>query len=124
MKQIIAIHIYFNCRESETRELKSLDGIWNFCRSTDGPSQSIKEQQQLIDQNKWYLRELSQSCNTIKMAVPGSYNDQTQDASLRDYVGIVWYDRSFFVPQSWYGKRVVVRFGSVHYSSQVVSIII
>lgn len=56
------------------------------------------------------------------MAVPGSYNDQTQDADLRDFVGIVYYDRIFFIPSSWDGKRVVVRFGSVHYASQVVSI--
>lgn len=57
------------------------------------------------------------------MPVPSSYNDVTVDKKIRDHVGLVWYDKSFFVPESWrqQGFRVWLRFGSVHYAAQVVS---
>ena len=58
------------------------------------------------------------------MAVPSSYNDVTQDDSLRTFIGWVWYDRLVHVPKSWQTEklRVVLRFESVHYNTIVVSI--
>lgn len=56
------------------------------------------------------------------MPVPSSYNDITEDPSLRDHVGVVWYDRTFYVPQSYSKQRVWIRFGSVHYLAVVVSV--
>lgn len=59
------------------------------------------------------------------MPVPASYNDITQDGALRDFVGWVWYDREVQVPARWItdeGTRVVLRVGSAHYYSIVVSI--
>lgn len=39
-------------RESETREIKSLDGLWNFVKSNDTtPTEGLRE--------KWYLQDLS-----------------------------------------------------------------
>lgn len=39
-------------RESETREIKSLDGIWNFIKSNESaPTEGIRD--------KWYLDDLS-----------------------------------------------------------------
>ena len=57
------------------------------------------------------------------MPVPSSFNDITQDPSLRDYVGWVWYDRQVWVPSSWLdGKtRIMLRFESAHYYAMVVS---
>lgn len=57
------------------------------------------------------------------MPVPSSYNDITQDSSIRDHVGLVWYDRRFFVPDTWRKAefRVWLRFSSVHYAAQVVN---
>lgn len=103
-------------RESESREVKSLDGIWNFkLPITDRDAiQAFNE--------KWFLRELKDSGPTIPMPVPSSYNDLTQLKEIRDYVGVVWYDRTFFVPTSWSeNQRVWLRFGSVCYAAQVVS---
>uniref|UniRef100_A0A182QNR6 Beta-glucuronidase n=1 Tax=Anopheles farauti TaxID=69004 RepID=A0A182QNR6_9DIPT len=100
--------------ESETRELKKLDGMWNFVRSdSNNPSQGIRE--------KWYTDDLARFRRTIGMPVPSSYNDVTEDATLRDHVGTVWYDRKFFVPKAWStsGDRVFIRFGSVHYDAIV-----
>ncbi|XP_035896722.1 beta-glucuronidase-like isoform X2 [Anopheles stephensi] len=100
--------------ESETRELKKLDGMWNFVRSdSNSPSQGIRE--------KWYMDDLARFRKTIGMPVPSSYNDITEDAALRDHVGTVWYDRKFFVPKAWSkgDDRVFIRFGSVHYDTIV-----
>ncbi|XP_023033558.1 beta-glucuronidase isoform X1 [Drosophila willistoni] len=100
-------------RESETREVRSLDGIWNFVRSDQkNPTQGIRDQ--------WYAEDLSKNQPIIPMPVPASYNDITTD-DLRDHVGTVWYDRKFFVPRSWAKEqqRVWLRFGSVHYEAYV-----
>ena len=58
----------------------------------------------------------------MQMPVPSSYNDLTTSSELRDHVGPVWYERTFFVPASWAERRVFLRFGSVNYLAQVVSI--
>lgn len=60
----------------------------------------------------------------IDMPVPASYNDITQDPTLRDFIGWVWYEREVVVPARWItdeGTRVVLRVGSAHYYSVVVS---
>jgi len=56
------------------------------------------------------------------MPVPASYNDITQEKSIRDFVGWAWYDREFFLPQEWSNKRVVLRIDSAHYNTIVVQI--
>ena len=56
----------------------------------------------------------------IQMPVPSSYNDLGTSSSLRDLLGYVWYERQFMVPSSWsQDKRIVIRFGSVHYKAWV-----
>lgn len=58
------------------------------------------------------------------MPVPASYNDITQDSSLRDFIGWVWYEREVLVPARWVadgGTRLVLRVGSAHYHAVVVS---
>jgi beta-glucuronidase len=51
------------------------------------------------------------------VAVPGSYNEQLEDG--RDYLGPVWYERTFDLPWGWAGRRVLLRFGSVNYHATV-----
>lgn len=99
-------------RASETRNVRSLDGMWNFVRSeTNDPDEGLREQ--------WFLKDLRKSRNVIDMPVPSSYNDVVEDDKVRDHVGRVWYDKKFFVPMSWQQQRVWVRFGSVNYQAQV-----
>jgi hypothetical protein len=38
---------------------------------------------------------------TIPMPVPSSFNDITQNDTLRLYMGWVWYETQFWVPKSW-----------------------
>lgn len=101
-------------RESETREVRSLDGMWKFARSNvSEPLQGMRE--------KWFLTDLENSVKVMDMPVPSSYNDITEDETLRDHVGTVWYERNFFIPKSWSDQLVWIRFGSVHYEAYVVS---
>lgn len=86
--------------QSETRELLELNGIWRF--KLDAEEAGMKEQ--------WYKQPLR---DVIDMPVPASYNDLTVDARIRDHVGIVWYERTFFVPNGWQGRDIVLRFGAV-----------
>lgn len=99
-------------RESETREVRALDGMWKFAKcDITKPSEGLRE--------KWFLKELQESTAVINMPVPSSYNDITEDDKMRDHVGTVWYERKFFVPKSWQTQRVWLRFGSVHYEAYV-----
>lgn len=99
-------------RESESREVRSLDGMWDFIASP--PDDVIKGYRE-----SWYTKSLSKVGKVIQMPVPSSYNDITTSSELRDHVGAVWYERTFFVPKSWQNQRVFVRFGSVNYLAQV-----
>ncbi|XP_045773325.1 beta-glucuronidase isoform X3 [Maniola jurtina] len=100
-------------QESETRYLRNLDGIWNFRKSPVDPEYGYR--------NGWYEQDLEKTGAVIPMPVPSSYNDIGEDASLRDHVGLVWYDRRFHVPMWWARteQRVWLRFSSVHYAAQV-----
>ncbi|NWS77374.1 BGLR glucuronidase, partial [Crotophaga sulcirostris] len=64
-----------------------------------------------------------QSGPVIDMPVPASFNDITQDPSLENYIGWVWYEKEVLLPLRWLqddlNTRVVLRFGSVHYYSIV-----
>lgn len=99
-------------RESESREVKSLDGMWDFIISPSDDSLLGYKQ-------TWFADDLSKVGNVMQMPVPSSYNDITTSRELRDHIGAVWYQRTFFVPISWGDQRVFVRFGSVNYLAQV-----
>lgn len=60
------------------------------------------------------------------MPVPSSYNDVTVNSTVRDFVGWAWYQHEFYPPKRWWidEQRVVLRFGSVHYTALVVSCIL
>ena len=93
-------------QESESREVKSLDGLWSFKPDPgDGAARG------------WAKAGLP-SDHTM-MPVPASYNDLTQDQSLRDLVGVVWYERTVFVPLHWATQRVVLYVGSANHHARV-----
>lgn len=86
---------------TKTRNLVDLSGIWNFCteEADVNPANPLP--------------------NPISMAIPGSFNDQVTDAKLRDYVGYLWYERNFIIPESLLDQRIVLRFGSVTHAAEV-----
>ncbi|XP_053310870.1 beta-glucuronidase [Spea bombifrons] len=102
-------------RETPSRELKELNGIWSF-RIDKSPQRDEGFQKQ------WYKRPLRESGPVIDMPVPASFNDITQDITLRDYIGWVWYEKEVVFPRRWVedkSSRVVLRVGSAHYFSVV-----
>ncbi|CAG7830199.1 unnamed protein product [Allacma fusca] len=99
-------------QDSESREVKSLDGIWNF-------RVAPRHQPELGFQQAWYSQPLKQTGETDLMPVPSSYNDVTQKKVYRDHIGWAWYDRAFRIPQQWQDRRVFVRFGAANYHSIV-----
>jgi beta-glucuronidase len=94
-------------RESETREVKGLSGLWTFRADTEDVGYD----------EKWFAGGLPGPTRT--MPVPASYNDITQDVGLRDHIGDVWYERTFFVPARWEGERVFLRLDSVTHHGTV-----
>lgn len=86
-----------------TRTVIDLSGTWNFL---------IPDEGQEVDPSKKLQ-------NPMTMAVPASYNDQITDSQLRDYVGDIWYEKEFAVPQILKEQRLVLRFGSVAHKAKV-----
>ncbi|XP_033904280.2 beta-glucuronidase-like isoform X1 [Acipenser ruthenus] len=101
-------------KESRSREIKELNGVWMFRADFSKTRNTGFEQ-------RWFTKSLSESGPVIDMPVPASFNDITQDPRLRDFIGWVWYEKEVWVPQRWTavdsGQRVVLRVGSAHYNS-------
>ncbi|HMI34318.1 MAG TPA: beta-glucuronidase, partial [Propionibacteriaceae bacterium] len=73
-------------QDSNTRERKSLNGLWQFRLDPEGAGPSAG----------WFSGPLPDSRD---MAVPASFNDIAADAAVRDYFGDIWYQTSMWVPQ-------------------------
>ncbi|BFZ04367.1 hypothetical protein BsWGS_07406 [Bradybaena similaris] len=100
-------------RDSESRQTKLLDGVWQF-RADISPARN----QGFLEH--WWKDRLLETGPVIDIPVPASYNDITEDKSLRDFIGWAWYDREFFVSPDWAtNRRVVLRFDSAHYNAVV-----
>ncbi|XP_055462033.1 beta-glucuronidase isoform X2 [Psammomys obesus] len=102
-------------RESPSRELRALDGLWRFRADLSVNRLRGFEQQ-------WYRRPLRESGPTLDMPVPSSFNDITQEAELQNFIGWVWYEREAILPQRWTQDpqmRVVLRINSAHYYAVV-----
>lgn len=93
-------------QESESREIKELGGLWNF-RADPGTGMRDRWQESGVPPPTQY------------MPVPSSYNDLTQDQHLREHVGIVWYERTTFLPLHWMTQRVVLFVGSANHHAVV-----
>ncbi len=90
---------------TESRSIIDLNGIWNF-KLDEGNG---------FDE-RWYESNLK---DTIKMAVPSSYNDLIEDVNVRDHVGWVWYERNFTIHKNLLDERIVLRFGSATHEAKV-----
>ena len=101
-------------KDSPTRLVTDLDGVWNF-RADFSPSRNVGFEEE------WWTKPLASTGDVIKMPVPSSYNDITQNIELRDFVGWVWYERNFWVPNFWLQskQRVFLLFESARYNTVV-----
>ncbi|XP_036381718.1 beta-glucuronidase [Megalops cyprinoides] len=102
-------------RESLSREIKELNGLWSF-------RADFSRNRNLGFEKAWFKSPLAETGPVIDMPVPASFNDITQERRLRDFIGWVWYEREVLVPGRWVsdkGLRIVLRVGSAHYYSIV-----
>jgi beta-galactosidase/beta-glucuronidase len=65
-------------QDTDTRERKSLNGLWRFRLDPEGEGRSAR----------WFSQPLPDSS---EMPVPASFNDIAADAAVRDYFGELWY---------------------------------
>ncbi len=92
--------------ESETRQIRLLDGLWQFRLDEDGVGET----------ERWFLMpHLPEP--TILMPVPSSYDDVTQNITIHRHIEWVWYARDFFIHNT--APRWVLRFGAAHYETRV-----
>ena len=89
--------------ESETREVKTLDGLWRF--AVDTP--------ELI---KPWTADLP---GDLDCPVPSSYNDLFVEQNLRNHIGKVWYQRTIRIPRRWADQRIFVRVGAATHAGEV-----
>jgi beta-glucuronidase len=93
-------------QDSNTRERKSLNGLWQFRLDPEGEGRSAG----------WFSGPLPDSRD---MAVPASFNDIAADATVRDYFGDIWYQTNVWLPQGWQGRRIVLHFESATHRATV-----
>jgi beta-glucuronidase len=93
-------------QDTETRERKSLNGLWQFALDPEGAGRT----------QKWFDGPLP---GGHEMAVPASFNDIAADAAVRDYFGDVWYQTVVRVPRGWEGRRIVLYFESATHRATV-----
>lgn len=89
-----------------SRELVSLDGIWNF---------ALPESREIDEDQGW----TSIIPPNLQIPVPASYNDIFTDPAIRDNVGWAYYQRHATIPPSWSEGRYLVRFDSVTHEAKV-----
>lgn len=90
-------------QQNELRNTLNISGVWKYQKD----SLNVGEKEQ------WY-NGLNES---RPIAVPGSYNEQYED--LMNYFGYSWYEQTSYIPKSWDGQRVFLRFGAANYASKV-----
>ena len=86
----------------------SLNGTWQF--AFDDDNRGLKE--------RWYLPECTALDQTI--TVPFAYQTKMSGIGPTDEIHpFLWYRRSFLVPDSMRGGRVLLRFGAVDFQAVV-----
>ena len=93
--------------ETQTRELKSLDGIWQLC---------FDPERRGVDARYF---EAFPSAQAIEIAVPASINEQVVERAQYLNLDWVWYRTSFRVPATWWGRRVFLRIGAATHRADV-----
>ena len=74
-------------QQNDLRNLLDLSGFWDF----------KLDPAEVGETESWY----NNLTEPRQIAVPGSWNEQFQDT--REYMGVAWYARQFYVPSGWQG---------------------
>jgi beta-glucuronidase len=87
------------------RSTIDLSGLWKF----------RVDPTNIGEQEKWFEGFDSD----LEIAVPGSWNEQLEEAGLMHYVGSAWYFTSVTLPAEFEGKSLELRVGSADYHATV-----
>jgi len=87
------------------REWLSLNGEWNF--AFDDKNEGL--------QKRWYINFPEGK----KIIVPFAYQTKMSGIGDPSFHDVVWYNRTFTVPEAWDGKEILLRFGAVDYRAWV-----
>lgn len=88
-----------------TRELVSLDGLWNFAISSGD----------LEADHPWF----GHLAGALEVPVPASYNDIFVDRNIHDHVGWVYYQTHPRVPRGWKQERYFIRVDAATHTGRV-----
>lgn len=91
-------------QQNDKRNRLTLSGFWDFKLDPD----------EVGEAEDWHSGlEMPRT-----IAVPGSWNEQFEDAY--HYLGMAWYLRDdVYVPSSWRGQQIMIRVGSANYFARV-----
>lgn len=91
-------------QQNDLRNRLTLSGFWDFQLDPD----------EVGEAHGWH----SGLTQPRTIAVPGSWNEQFEDAY--QYLGMAWYVRDdVYVPGAWQGQQVFIRVGSANYFARV-----
>ena len=80
----------------------TLNGQWDF--AFDWESKGCAE--------RWYEPDVGLRGERHKIEVPFPYQSQLSGINSQEYCQVVWYSRSFALPQSMENRRRLLRFGA------------
>jgi beta-glucuronidase len=87
------------------RSTIDLSGFWSF----------RPDPEDIGEEQRWY-----EGFDTdLEIAVPGSWNEQLEEAGLLHYVGSAWYFTRVNLPTELAGKHLTLRVGSADYHAKV-----
>jgi len=87
------------------KEWLSLNGEWDF--AFDDENQGL--------QKKWYMSFPKDR----KIIVPFAYQTKMSGIDDPSFHDVIWYNRTFTVPETWEGKEIFLHFGAVDYRAWV-----
>lgn len=90
------------------KEWLSLNGAWEF--GFDDKDAGEDEQ--------WFLADHPAALN-LTIQVPFAFQSRLSGIEDPSFHDVVWYRRSFEVPEHWSGQRIILHFGAVDYEAKV-----
>ncbi|ACX67004.1 glycoside hydrolase family 2 protein [Paenibacillus sp. Y412MC10] len=92
----------------QRKEWLTLNGEWDFSFDDEAIGEDAG----------WHQAE-SQASFTRKINVPFTFQSKLSGIDDPSFHDVVWYRRTFEIPQDWNGKRIILHFGAVDYLAKV-----
>ncbi len=90
--------------QNNERSILDISGLWKFKADPTNAG----------EHERWYEGFDSD----LDVAVPGSWNEQLEEAGLLSYVGRAWFSKDFFLSRELHNKKLWLRVGSADYRAK------